>query len=191
LEATDRELVRQCRKGDAAAWESIVRRHQTRIYNVVYRLTGRFDLAEDLTQEIFLKIWRNLGRYRPELGTFPTWSLRLARNHVIDHHRRHGIEAARTDSVDERSDRGMEFASAAADPGESLEREERRRMVHRLLLRVPELYREAVVLRDLEELSYEEMVRVLGVPIGTVKSRINRGRIELAKLIRRREPGRA
>lgn len=181
MEATDAELVRQCRKGDPKAWETIVRRHQTRVYNLAYRFTGRFDLAEELTQEILLKLWENLGRYRPQAGSFPTWMTRVARNHLIDHQRKHGRETTRTDSVEEHHERGIEFASGGENPGETFEREEQADRIHRLLLELPGPYREAVILRDLEEMTYEEMVEVLGVPIGTVKSRINRGRIELAR----------
>jgi RNA polymerase sigma-70 factor (ECF subfamily) len=186
LEPTDAELVRQCRKGDSGAWGTIVQRHHTRVYNLAYRFTARFDLAEELTQEIFLKIWRTLGQYRPQAGSFPTWMTRVARNHLIDFHRKHKTELARTDSVDEHSDRGTEFASGAENPGQTFEREERARHVHRMLLELPAHYREAVILRDLEELTYDEMLSILGVPIGTVKSRINRGRIELAKLMKSR-----
>jgi RNA polymerase sigma-70 factor (ECF subfamily) len=179
---TDSELVRRCREGDRLAWETIVHRHHTRIYNLAYRMTGRFDVAEDLTQEILLRTWRRLGSYRPERGAFTTWLLTLARNHLIDFHRKRSQEDARTDSVEERSEEGIDVASAAENPAETFEREERARQLHRLLLRLPAPYREAVVLRDLEQLTYEEMVGILGVPIGTVKSRINRGRLELARI---------
>ena len=184
MDATDAELVLQCRNGSGEAWEVIVQRHQKRIYNLAYRFTGRFDLAEELTQEIFLRVWRGLRLYRADAGSFAAWIARVARNHLLDFIRKHKTEFAHTDSVDEHHDRGVEFASPADGPGRIFDREERAREIHRLLLKLPVAHREAVILRDLEELTYDEMVTVLGVPLGTVKSRINRGRIELAKLVR-------
>ena len=187
MDATDADLVRQCRDGDRDAWEVIVRRHHKRIYNLAYRFTGRFDLSEELAQEIFLKVWQGLRLYRAEAGTFSTWMTRVARNHLLDFNRKHQKEFARTDSVDEQQDRGVEYAARGDDPGQAFDREEKARQVHQLLLRLPPAHREAVILRDLEELTYDEMVKLLGVPMGTVKSRINRGRIELARMVRSRK----
>jgi len=100
LEATDAELLAKCRNGDRAAWESVVRRHQKRIYNFAYRFNGRFDEAEDLTQEIFLKVYRTLHTYKLELGAFETWLMRVSRNCVIDHYRKSKTERSKTDTLE-------------------------------------------------------------------------------------------
>ena len=175
----------RCRDGDRNAWEEIVRQHHQRIYNLAYRFTGRFDEAEDLTQEIFLKMYRMLHSYRSESGAFGTWIMRVARNHFVDHYRKHRTERMRTDALE------VEYETAAASPTrypnpiEQLEQREISERIHRALVRLQDDLREAVILRDLEELSYEEIAVVLDVPLGTVKSRINRGRLELAKALRR------
>ena len=85
MQTPDTELVKGCLAGDHGAWESIIRQYNQRIYNLAYRFTGRFDEAEDLTQEIFLKVYRTLTSYRPESGALVTWMVRVGRNHIIDH----------------------------------------------------------------------------------------------------------
>jgi RNA polymerase sigma-70 factor (ECF subfamily) len=183
LETTEAELVERCRNGDSHAWEIIVRRRHSRIYNLAYRFTGRFDEAEDLTQEVFLKVYRTLHSYRPDSGAFETWILRVARNHFIDHYRRFKTERLHTDPLDTEYETAGTVAARVENPGRAYERQEAAARLHRLLVQLPEDQREAVVLRDIEELSYEEISALLGVPVGTVKSRINRGRIGLARLV--------
>jgi len=177
------ELVKGCLAGDHAAWETIVRQYNSRIYNLAYRFTGRFDEAEDLTQEIFLKIYRTLGSYRPEAGTLATWMVRVGRNHIIDDYRKHKTERSQTDSLEVEYEKAEENPARFANPAEALEKLELSDRVHRTLLRLSAELREAVILRDLEELTYEEIAAMLKLPIGTVKSRINRGRAELARLL--------
>lgn len=181
MEANDAELVSRCRKGDREAWEFIVRQHHHRIYNLAYRFTGRFDEAEDLTQEVFLKVYRTLDAYRSETGALGSWMIRVARNHVIDHYRKHKTERAQTDPL------GEEDATPAKlpSPARSLEQRELSERIHRALLKISEDLREAVILRDLEEMTYEEIAEIMKVPLGTVKSRINRGRMELARMLKR------
>ena len=184
METTEAELVEQCRNGDSQAWETIVRRRHSRIYNLAYRFTGRFDEAEDLTQEVFLKVYRTLHSYRPDSGAFETWILRVARNHCIDHYRKYKSEKLQTDALDAKEDAAARIPAAKTDtPAQALERRETAERIHALLARLPEDQREAVVLRDLEELSYEEIAAILRLPVGTVKSRINRGRIGLVRLM--------
>jgi RNA polymerase sigma-70 factor (ECF subfamily) len=183
LETTEAELVEKCRNGDSHAWETIVRRRHSRVYNLAYRFTGRFDEAEDLTQEVFLKVYRTLHSYRPDSGAFETWILRVARNHFIDHYRKFKSERMQTDALDTGQDHTHTIAARVDNPSQALERRETADRVHRLLARLPDDQREAVVLRDLEEMSYEEIAEILGVPVGTVKSRINRGRIGLVRLM--------
>jgi RNA polymerase sigma-70 factor (ECF subfamily) len=185
LQNSDAELVKGCMAGDHAAWETIVRLHYQRIYNLAYRFTGRFDEAEDLVQEIFLKVYRSLALYRPESGALITWIVRVGRNHLIDHYRRFKTERSKTDSLEVEYERAEENPVRYVDPAEALEQQELSERVHRALLRVSEDLREAVILRDLEGFTYEEIAGMLNVPVGTVKSRINRGRLELAKIIRK------
>jgi RNA polymerase sigma-70 factor, ECF subfamily len=184
LDTTDAELVEKCRAGDRESWEIIVRRRHLRIYNLAFRFTGRFDEAEDLTQEVFLKVYRTLHSYRPESGALETWIVRVARNHFIDHYRKHKAERTHTDVLEDHHEGVASPTVRVETPVQALDRKEAAAQVHRLLALLPEDQREAVILRDLEELSYEEIAVLLELPIGTVKSRINRGRIELARLVR-------
>lgn len=185
MQISDAELVKGCLAGDHAAWETIVRQHHQRIYNLAYRFTGRFDAAEDLAQEIFLKIYRSLASYRLESGALITWIVRVGRNHLIDHYRRFKVERSRTDSLEADYEKAKENPARYAGPAEALEQRELSERVHRALLRISEDLREAVILRDLEEFTYEEIAEMLKVPVGTVKSRINRGRVQLARIMRR------
>jgi RNA polymerase sigma-70 factor, ECF subfamily len=183
LHTSDSELVKGCLAGDQAAWEAIVRQHHQRIYNLAYRFTGRFDEAEDLAQEIFLKVYRSLGSYHSESGALITWMVRVGRNHIIDHYRRFKTERSKTDPLEVAYEKAEENPARYADPAEALERRELSDQIHAALLRISEDLREAVILRDLEGFTYEEIAVMLSVPVGTVKSRINRGRVELAKIL--------
>jgi len=185
LRITDAELVKGCLAGDHGAWETIVRQYHQRIYNLAYRFTGRFDEAEDLTQEVFLKVYRTLTSFRPESGALVTWMVRVGRNHIIDHYRKFKTERTTTDSLEVEYEKAEENPARYASPAQALEQRELSERVHRALLRISEDLREAVILRDLEEFTYEEIADMLKVPVGTVKSRINRGRAELAKLLRK------
>jgi RNA polymerase sigma-70 factor (ECF subfamily) len=191
LETSDAELVNRCRRGDREAWEVIVRLHHQRIYNLAYRFTAKFDEAEDLTQEVFLKVYRMLHAYHPESGALATWVVRVARNHFIDHYRKFRTERTHTESLDQDFERSTQNPARYPNPAEGLESRERSEEIHAALLKLSPDLREAVVLRDLEEMTYEEVAEVLSIPVGTVKSRINRGRVELARIltIRQRRQG--
>ena len=184
METTDADLVARCRAGDREAWELIVRQRHTRVYNLAFRFTGRAEEAEDLTQEVFLKVYRTLHLFRPESGALDTWISRVARNHCIDHYRKFKTERGNTAPLEDHHETLARPTSHVETPDESLNRREASERVQMLLARLPQDQREAVILRDLEELTYEEIADLLKVPIGTVKSRINRGRIELARLLR-------
>jgi RNA polymerase sigma-70 factor (ECF subfamily) len=183
LQTTDADLVKRCLASDHGAWEMIVRQYTTRIYNLAYRFTGRFDEAEDLTQEIFLKIFRILHSYRPESGALVTWIVRVGRNHIIDHYRKFKTERTHTDSLEVEYEKAEENPARYASPAQALEQLQLSEQIHQALLRISEDLREAVILRDLEEFTYEEIADMLGLPLGTVKSRINRGRAELARIL--------
>jgi RNA polymerase sigma-70 factor (ECF subfamily) len=176
--------VKGCLAGHHGAWEAIVRQYHQRIYNLAYRYTGKFDEAEDLTQEIFLKVYRTLNTYRPESGSLITWMARVGRNHIIDNYRKFKTEKAKTDSLEVEYEKAAENPGRFTSPDRALEQRELSDRVHQTLLRLSTELREAVILRDLEEFSYEEISEMLKVPVGTVKSRINRGRLELARRLK-------
>jgi RNA polymerase sigma-70 factor (ECF subfamily) len=185
LGTIDAELLTRCRNGDHAAWDMVVRQHHQRVYNFAYRYNGRFDEAEDLTQEIFLKIYRTLHSYKPELGAFETWMMRVSRNCVIDHYRKLKTERRQTDSLEGEHEQVAETGNRFANPAEALHQRELSERVHGALLRLSGDLREVLILRDLEGFAYEEIVDIVRVPIGTVKSRINRGRLEMARMLRK------
>jgi RNA polymerase sigma-70 factor (ECF subfamily) len=172
------DLVERCRSGDEAAWRELVAHHTRKVFGVAYRFVGKVDDAEDLTQEIFVKVYQSLDRYRPAEGSFGTWLMTLARNHAIDDYRKRRQERARRANDPAILDT---FASPEDSPLKSLEKQDRVRLVHRGLRALPPDLREPLVLCDLKGLPYEEIAGILDVPLGTVKSRINRGRLELAK----------
>jgi len=182
----DQELVRRCLDGENPAWEGLVRAHSRKVYNLCYRFTGRIQDAEDLTQEVFIKVFQTLRSYDSAQGTFSTWLNRVARNHLVDHYRRTRKDRV-TSSLDDDSTPLPELPSTRAAPTASVESRERRELLQAALDQMSPDLREAVVLRDLQDLDYQEIAQVLGVPQGTVKSRINRGRLELTRVIKRME----
>lgn len=171
-------LLARCRAGDELAWHELVRTHTRKVFGIAYRFTGRVDEAEDLTQEVFVKVYQMLARYREADGSFGGWLATVARNQAIDHYRRRRQERSRRDedvAVLERAPASEEH------PVEGLARQERARLVHRGLRALPAELRLPLILCDLQGLSYETIATELSVPLGTVKSRINRARLELAK----------
>ena len=178
------ELVRRCRAGDGAAWEEIVRNYSRRIYNLAFRFTSRADAAEDLTQEVFIRVYRSLEQYDPKQGDLQNWLMRLARNLIIDDYRRRQ-RAPQDAHAEDIEDHSYHLRSAGGSAQRELERQEIGKQVQAAIDRLSPDLRTCVILRDIEELSYQEIVDLLQIPEGTVKSRINRGRIELAKILRR------
>jgi RNA polymerase sigma-70 factor (ECF subfamily) len=178
----DAHLVQECLRGSASAWEELVRRHTRRVYNLCYRFTGNAHEAEDMTQEVFLKIYRTLGTYRAVHGGFTTWMTSLTRNLLIDHYRRTKKDRV-TSSLDDEAAHIEQRESRDRKPDQVAQAVELSGQVQRALRRLSPELREAVILRDLQGLEYNEIQGVLGVPEGTVKSRINRGRIELARVL--------
>ncbi len=175
----DPQLVQHCLQGDGLAWEKLVRLHTRRIYNICYRFTGHRHEAEDLTQETFLRIYGALSKFQPEQGAFTTWMTSVTRNLLIDHHRRTKRDRI-TDSMEDAPQIETKRAPGRLPDQVALD-SELSDQVQRALAKVSPELREAVILRDLQGFEYSEIQKVLGVPEGTVKSRINRGRIELAK----------
>lgn len=184
-------LVARCIAGDAAAWEQLVRQQNRRVYNLCYRFTGSATDAEDLTQEVFIKIYRTLGSFDADKAAFTTWMTTVARNLLVDHYRRSRQERE-TDSIDaapEGEDEGLRLSDRIEDrgptPEQRVESSEVGARVHAALQQLSPELREAVILRDLQDMDYKEIATALRVPEGTVKSRINRGRGELARVLAR------
>ena len=178
------ELVRRCRAGDGAAWEEIVQNYSRRVYNLAYRFTSRADTAEDLTQDVFVRVYRSLEQYNPKQGDLQNWLMRLARNLIIDDYRKRQ-RAPQDEIADDLEDHKYHLRSAGNSVQREMERRELGAQVQAGIDKLSADLRTCVILRDIEELSYQEIVDLLKIPEGTVKSRINRGRIELAKILRR------
>jgi len=183
----DLELVRRCLAEDNSAWELLLRSHSRKIYNLCYRFTGRPEGADDLTQEVFIKIFQTLRTFDPAQGAFSTWLHRVARNHLVDHYRRTKKDRI-TSSLEDELGPLESIPSHASGPAALLESRERKELLQAALDRLSPDLREAVILRDLHDLDYQEIAQVLSVPEGTVKSRINRGRLELSRVLKRMEP---
>lgn len=184
VENNGAELIRRARAGDGVAWEEIVSGYSRRIFNLAYRFTSSVEAAEDLTQEVFVRIYRTLDQYDPKQGDLPNWLMRLARNLIIDdyRHRQRNPQNSMADAVDDHS---YHLRAVGNSAQKEMERRELAARVQEGIDKLPPDLKTCVILRDIEELSYQEIVDVLNIPEGTVKSRINRGRIELAKILRR------
>ena len=178
------DLVRRARTGDGAAWEDIVSAFSRRIFNLAYRFTSSVDGAEDLTQDVFIRVYKSLDQYDSKQGDLANWLMRLARNLIIDdyRHRQRNPQNSMADAVDDHS---YHLRAVGTSAHKDLERKELASQVQEGIDKLPEDLRTCVILRDIEELAYAEIVDVLKIPEGTVKSRINRGRIELAKILKR------
>jgi RNA polymerase sigma-70 factor (ECF subfamily) len=181
---SDSQLIGRCLGGEQGAWEELVQLHTKRVYAICYRFTNKESEAQDLTQEVFLRIFRTLGSFRAGEGSFTVWLTRLTRNLLVDHYRRTKNERV-TDGIEEKlSVLEEKTAQHGRTDGLVAGREASELLQGALQKLSPEL-REAVILRDLQEMEYREIAHALNVPEGTVKSRLNRGRAELARVLRR------
>jgi RNA polymerase sigma-70 factor (ECF subfamily) len=175
-------LIERCLGGDQVAWEQIVRQHWRKVFNLAYKFVGRHDEAEDLTQEIFIKIFKALHTF-DRRANFQTWLISISRNLCIDHYR--SVRKERETMAREVDAADLMPVSKERGPYGQLEQLDLRQLIRRALAELPATLREAVVLRDLKEYSYQEIADQLHLPEGTVKSRINRGRLELARQLRK------
>jgi RNA polymerase sigma-70 factor (ECF subfamily) len=182
----DARLVERCLKGEEAAWEELVRTHTRRVYAICYRFTNDQTEAQDVTQEVFLRIFKSLKSFRSDEGSFGVWLARLTRNLLIDNYRRSKMDRS-TDSIEDQLPMLEERSSISSRTDALLAGREAGEILQGALRRLSPDLREAVILRDLEEMEYREIANVLKVPEGTVKSRLNRGRAELARVLRRQK----
>ena len=192
LEIDWSQIVRLCMDGDSGAWAQLVREHHRRVYGLCYRFTGSPADAEDLTQDVFLKIYSNLASFDTTRGSLQVWITTMKRNLLVDNFRRTKNQRA-TGSLDDGWDQTEELkpidrlVSRGPSPHEMAAHKELEKMVQAALAHVSVELREAVILRDLQDMDYKEIAQVLGIPEGTVKSRISRGRAELARLLERNQ----
>src|SRR5690349_21880803 len=180
--ATPDSLIEQCLTGDQAAWETVVRQNWRKVFNVAYKFVGKHDEAEDLTQDIFLKIFKALATF-DRRANFQTWIISISRNLCIDHYR--SVRKERQTIAQDVDSSDLQPATPERGPYAQAEHQDLKAQLRQALETLPVALRTAVVLRDLQELSYQEIADRLGLPEGTVKSRINRGRIELAHQLKR------
>jgi len=190
LEIDWSQIVRRCMDGDSSAWAELVREQHRRVYGLCYRFTGNPTDAEDLTQDVFLKIYSNLGSFDLNRGSLQVWITTMTRNLLVDNFRRTRNQRA-TSSLDDGWDEAESMkpvdrlVSRSLSPHEAAAQKELAKMVQDALAQVSVDLREAVILRDLQDMDYKEIAQVLSIPEGTVKSRISRGRAELARLLER------
>ena len=184
-------IVRRAVAGDSNAWEDIVHRYNRRIYNICYRFSGSGDHADDLTQEVFIKIYKTLSSYDLERGAFMTWVTTMTRNLLVDHFRK-----TKQDRVTDSMDAGISSEEDSPTLGDQLQdggllpddiqrKRQVQELVHKGLQKLSPELREVLILRDLQDMDYRDIAVALKVPEGTVKSRINRGRAELARVLSR------
>ena len=178
---SDERLFKLFQEGDVQAFNQLVTRYKDRLYNFLYRFVNDVELAEDLAQDTFLKVYTNKDSYK-ELYKFSTWMYTIAKNLAFTELRKK--KRRKTSSFSEISKDDWEIQ--VADPtSEAIEDEimnaEKRRNIQNALLQISIDFRTIIILRDIQELSYDEISKILEIPIGTIKSRINRGRIQLAE----------
>ena len=175
-------VIQRCLQGDQSAWDLIVRQHWRKVFNVAYKFVGKHDEAEDLAQDIFLKVFKSLDTF-DRRANFQTWLISVSRNLCIDHYR--SVRKER-ETINRDVDAG-ELSPASPDEGPvaAIEQRDRVMLLRQALAALPESLRTAVLMRDIQERSYQEIADTLRLPEGTVKSRINRGRTELARQIRK------
>ncbi len=180
MDIDEATLVERCRGGDELAWEWLVRRCQGRVYGLAYHYLGSVEDARDVAQEAFVRAYRQLGTF--EGDRFMAWLLRITRNLCIDQLRR---RKTRPPAEDLRADGAAAAAprDAAPDPEQAWLADARQRLIHQALRRLDGASREVILLKDIQGLKLGEIAGMLGLPIGTVKSRAHRARLELARQV--------
>ena len=187
MSADERRLIAECLAGRPAAFEGLVRRYQDRLYNTVYRLVDNAEDARDIVQEAFLSAYQSLHRFKGDAQFF-TWLYRIAVNTAITFKRKQRV-ALRIDRGRDDQNPGVEplDSSEFNRPEYALEQAEQERCVRRALSRLSPEHRTVLILKDMEEQKYEAIAQILQLPIGTVRSRIHRARMELRLLLKREQ----
>lgn len=175
-----KETIKKCLEGHQGAWEMLVNAYSKRIFNLAYQFGGSYQAAEDLTQDIFLKLYHTLSKYDYK-KSFDGWILTLARNFLIDHYRKHKLEKQkRNEFQDYNLSSGPE-----TEPESHLHRSEAQEVVWAGLKTLSPEVRMVLILRDIQGKKYDEIAEIMELPLGTVKSRVNRGRLQLAENIKK------
>ena len=178
---SDRELIKRCRRKDAKAWDLLVERYRRKVFNIAYQFVGNVEEAKDLTQELFLKIYQEVRKY-PNDVPFTSWLRRVSRNLCIDYYRKkrrqRGLMMVDFEVV-------LPYLAQGRDPFDLLKEKERNLLLRRGLDALPPGVRDCIILRDIQGCSYRDIAKILNIPIGTVKSRLNRGRAELVRILKR------
>jgi len=176
--------IRKAKNGDMAAFEFLVTAHEKKIYNMAYRYTGNVQDAEDITQEVFLRVFRSLSGFKEE-SSFSTWIYRITSNVCIDYSRKKPGKTGNLISIDSTDEEGHEIQirGEAFSPEEEYDKREIREAIADAILKLPDNHRQAIILRDINGLSYDEIAKILDISEGTVKSRIARARGQLCKIL--------
>ena len=185
FQISDEILIKKFQEGDVGAYNQLVNRFKDRLLNFIYRFVNDLDLAEDLVQDTLLKLYTHKDSYR-EIAKFSTWLYTIAANLARTELRKK--KRRKTFSVTElsRDDREFIIASSDVDPSEDLSSQNFEKSVQRALAELPDDFKTIIILRDIQELSYDEISKIVEVPLGTVKSRINRGRVKLQQLLKKK-----
>ena len=185
FQMSDEILIKKFQEGDVGAYNQLVNRFKDRLLNFIYRFVNDLDLAEDLVQDTLLKLYTHKDSYR-EIAKFSTWLYTIAANLARTELRKK--KRRKTFSVTElsRDDREFIIASSDVDPSEDLSSQNFEKSVQRALAELPDDFKTIIILRDIQELSYDEISKIVDVPLGTVKSRINRGRVKLQQLLKKK-----
>lgn len=177
------QLLESARAGSLAAFEELVLRYEKKIYNYCYRMTNNEQDAEDLTQEVFIKVYKNLKSFKGN-SHFSTWVYRIAHNICIDRYRRMKISSVSLSAGGfGEDDKEIEIASWDRTPEDAVITREQQELLQKCITMLKPQYRSAIVLRDIQDYSYEEIARIMGIPIGTVKSHISRARSALREIV--------
>jgi RNA polymerase sigma-70 factor (ECF subfamily) len=185
FQISDEILIKKFQEGDVGAYNQLVNRFKDRLLNFIYRFVNDLDLAEDLVQDTLLKLYTHKDSYQ-EIAKFSTWLYTIAANLARTELRKK--KRRKTFSVTElsRDDREFIIASSDVDPSEDLSSQNFEKSVQRALAELPDDFKTIIILRDIQELSYDEISKIVDVPLGTVKSRINRGRVKLQQLLKKK-----
>lgn len=186
----EKRLVNKAKKGNIAAFEELIITHETRIYNIAYRMFNNEEDAKDLSQEIFIKVFENIRKFKGN-SSFSTWLYRIATNLCIDElRRRKGKETYSIDEEIETDEGNMkrEYSDTNPNPEEIAMKKEEKHHIDNAINNLSEDHKAAIILRDLQGFEYNEISKILGCSLGTVKSRISRARIQLRELLIKQEP---
>ncbi len=183
---SDEQLMLNAGQGDRNAFDELVRRYSSRMVNVAYQVLGNRELAEDVAQETFLRAYKSAARYR-QISKFSTWLYTIALNLCRNELRRRKFKTYSLEGMAERDEDSkirVDIPDEKTQPDLDMERKEAGTLVRQALERLPEKFKTPLVLRDIQELTYEEISKILNLPEGTVKSRINRGRLRVKEILK-------